>query len=112
MIFPYPFFHSSFFPNMYRPYIRKYNPLIKKYSDASKKNLSASKNINNSCNCAKKIEKSEDKNRLSYDKAVFEILGVPLYIDDLIILGLLFFLYFEEVQDQELFAILILLFFS
>lgn len=40
---------------------------------------------------------------------IFEILGIQLYLDDIIILGLLFFLYQEGVQDEMLFIALIML---
>ena len=43
------------------------------------------------------------------EEPVFEIFGIELYLDDIIILGLLFFLYKEGVQDEMLFIILILL---
>ena len=43
---------------------------------------------------------------------VLEVLGIKLYLDDLIIIGLLFFLYKEDVQDELLFFILILLLLS
>ena len=43
------------------------------------------------------------------EEPIFEIFGINLYLDDIIILGLLFFLYKENVQDQMLFIILILL---
>ncbi len=43
------------------------------------------------------------------EKPIFEILGIELYLDDIIILGLLFFLYKEGVQDEMLFIALILL---
>ena len=43
---------------------------------------------------------------------IVEILGIRLYLDDLIIIGLLFFLYKEEVQDEILFGILLLLLLS
>ena len=43
---------------------------------------------------------------------ILEILGIKLYLDDLIIIGLLFFLYKEDVQDELLFFILILLLLS
>ena len=46
---------------------------------------------------------------LDNTQPVLEILGISLYLDDLIILGLLFFLYKEEVHDEMLFLILILL---
>lgn len=40
---------------------------------------------------------------------IFEIFGIQLYLDDIIILGLLFFLYQEGVQDEMLYIALILL---
>ena len=40
---------------------------------------------------------------------VLEILGYKLYLDDIILLGLLFLFYTENVQDDMLFLILILL---
>ena len=43
------------------------------------------------------------------EEPIFEILGIELYLDDIIILGLLFFLYQEGVQDELLFITLILL---
>ncbi len=43
------------------------------------------------------------------EEPVLEILGIKLYLDDIIILGLLFFLYKEDVQDEMLFLSLILL---
>lgn len=42
----------------------------------------------------------------------FEIFGLKLYFDDILIMCLLFFLYTEGVQDQELFLCLILLLIS
>lgn len=46
------------------------------------------------------------------DKPILEILGIKLYLDDIIILGLLFFLYNEGVKDEMLFLSLILLLLS
>ena len=43
------------------------------------------------------------------EEPIFEIFGIELYLDDIIILGLLFFLYQENVQDEMLFVVLILL---
>lgn len=43
---------------------------------------------------------------------IVEILGLQLYLDDLIIIGLLFFLYKENVHDEILFGILLLLLLS
>lgn len=46
------------------------------------------------------------------ENPIIEILGIQLYLDDLIILGLLFFLYQENIHDEILFFILILLLLS
>lgn len=42
----------------------------------------------------------------------FEIFGIRIFFDDLIIICLIFFLYNEDVKDQFLFIILILLLIS
>lgn len=46
------------------------------------------------------------------EEPVLEILGIKLYFDDILILGLLFFLYTEGVKDEILFISLILLLLS
>lgn len=46
------------------------------------------------------------------NQVILEILGIKLYLDDLIILGVLFILYQEEVKDEILFICLILLLLS
>ena len=46
------------------------------------------------------------------DEPILEILGIKLYLDDIIILSLLFFLYKEGVKDEMLFLTLILLLLS
>lgn len=46
------------------------------------------------------------------EEPIFEVLGIELYLDDIIILGLLFFLYQEGVQDEMLYIALILLLLS
>ena len=47
-----------------------------------------------------------------YDKPILEIMGIKLFLDDIIILGILFLLYKEEVKDEMLYIILFLLLFS
>ena len=46
------------------------------------------------------------------DQVVFKIFDIKFYLDDLIIIGLLFFLYQQEVNDEMLYMILFLLLFS
>ena len=48
----------------------------------------------------------------SSDEYFFEIFGLKLYFDDVLIMCLLYFLYTEGIQDQELFLCLILLLIS
>lgn len=43
------------------------------------------------------------------EEPILEILGIKLYFDDILIIGLLFFLYSEGVKDDFLFIVLILL---
>lgn len=48
----------------------------------------------------------------SEDEEYFELLGLKLYQDDLLLIGLIFFLYKEDIKDQYLFFALILLLLS
>ena len=43
------------------------------------------------------------------EEPILEILGIKLFFDDILIIGLLFFLYSEGVKDDLLFIVLILL---
>ena len=49
---------------------------------------------------------------LSDSSFLFDIFGLKMYIDDVLIVSLLFFLYQEQVQDDGLFIVLILLLLS
>jgi len=46
------------------------------------------------------------------DSIWFELFGIKLYFDDVLILSLLFFLYKEEVKDEGLFLALVMLLIS
>ncbi len=48
----------------------------------------------------------------SDDEEYFDLFGLKLYNDDLLLIGLIFFLYKEDVKDQYLFFALILLLLS
>lgn len=59
--------------------------------------------------------KMDDVNAKSYkeqEKAFFEILGIKLYFDDVLIISLILFLYNEGVRDNLLFISLILILMS
>lgn len=46
------------------------------------------------------------------DRTFFEIMGIKLYFDDILLICLIFFLYSEGVQDEMLFVALVLLLLS
>lgn len=48
----------------------------------------------------------------SKDESYFDLFGLKLYNDDILLIGLIFFLYKENVKDQYLFIALILLLLS
>ena len=108
---------ASFYNNYYR-YYKPYPSLIPK-SYPLKENHSCEDTSKESIKCEKEKKSSSPfsfgpvsfKNPLFSDieEPVFEIFGIQLYLDDIIILGLLFFLYQEGVQDEMLFIALILL---
>ena len=77
----------------------------------------------NHANYEKKMEKKENFNKedsqkrisqsaQSFDNPVFEIFGIKLFFDDILLISLIFFLYNEGVQDTYLFIALILLLLS
>lgn len=116
---------ASFYNNNYYQYYRPYSPHINKHYPLEDK--SSHKDSNFTEETSKVSDTSSEKNEKSsrfysfgpinfknplfndIEEPIFEILGIQLYLDDIIILGLLFFLYQEGVQDEMLFIALILL---
>ena len=101
--------YNRYYP--YYPYYRK-NSYFKK-DDIIKEDIRElnKSSDNKACN---EIKNNENKSsRFDIDEEPFlDILGIKLYLDDLIILCLLFFLYQEGVKDEILFISLILLLLS
>lgn len=86
------------------PYYKYYNNYIKPIPKHEEKNsITDSSKISNTTN---------SKETVNNEQAIFEIFGIKLYLDDLIILGILFFLYQQNVKDEMLYIILFLLLFS
>lgn len=52
------------------------------------------------------------KTQNSNDEFLFDLFGIKLYSDDVLILSLLFLLYNEDVKDESLFLALVLLLIS
>ena len=73
---------------------------------------------NSKSNNIKETKKEEDsaEKQISYSdessEYFFELFGLKLHFDDILIICILYFLYTEGVQDQELFLCLILLLLS
>ncbi len=53
-----------------------------------------------------------NQNDRDNNESYFDLFGLKLYNDDLLLIGLIFFLYKEDVKDQYLFIALILLLLS
>ena len=118
----FPFFQYPYNINKYYPRSNYYTQKNNNLSNMSNTNT-IENNSNSNINKDNQYTQKEKSSRYSSfghiyfqnplsidsDQPVLEILGISLYLDDLIILGLLFFLYKEQVQDQMLFLILILL---
>lgn len=122
---------ASFYNNYYR-YYRPYPPNISSHYPI--KDKSSSKSSDDNENFSNPTEKSSTRTSSEKETAsryysfgpihfktplfndieepIFEILGIQLYLDDIIIIGLLFFLYQENVQDEMLYIALILLLLS
>ena len=129
-VFPfYPFYRNYY--NCYYPHYYKNNEDIR---NVEKKEITFTSNTINPeyrhNNFENEENNSEDKRKLEkkssnynsfaninlssllesdLNSPIIEILGIKLYLDDLIIIGLLFFLSKEGVQDEILFVILLLL---
>lgn len=67
----------------------------------------AEQNVKNNPNMQKNID-----TRNSEEEPIFELFGIKLYFDDVLIIALIFFLYSEGVQDNFLFIALVLLLLS
>lgn len=76
---------------------------IKKENDFNRENNSNTKNIDSS--------QIDNLNNIS-NEALFDIFGLKIYFDDLLLVCVLLFLYQEKIQDEYLYIALILLLLS
>lgn len=98
---PYFNFPRPFLANNYQPYRYKYTKCVPITNSTPKKDL-----------CIEPIPEKNSKKNNSKENYFFELFGLKLYFDDVLIICLLFFLYQEGVKDEELFISLILLLLS
>lgn len=97
------------YPYNYYKYYNHYNNLNQQIAKSEIYNSEKKESITNS----EPISNTNNSKRSSNsDQAIFEIMGIKLYLDDLIILGVLYFLYEQNVKDEMLYIILFLLLIS
>jgi len=119
------------------PYYRKYQNYYSQFNSQHTSEVGNKKNsitdnslhsntIDVSENCKKESQEPNEKRNIKNigpvsfnmdffshpEEPILNILGITLYLDDIIILCLLFFLYKEEVKDEMLYICLILLLLS
>lgn len=140
MMYNYPFFSFPHFRRYPTYYPATYVPSVKNQYNSNAINMQngrvnmelkrdTTKNKNVPSNVATRSEKKENRtsntntgfsflNNLFHqedrtdDEEYFNLFGIKLYNDDLLLIGLIFFLYKEDVKDQYLFFALILLLLS
>lgn len=100
-----PYFHFPHFP-----FPNNYNAIYQpNYKKVPHKQLVTYKIESNPySNTSDKKNNSNNNN----DNYFFELFGLKLYFDDVLLICLIFFLYQEGVQDEELFISLILILLS
>ena len=118
MMYNFPFY-PHFPTKSYRGYPQSiHSTHIKKQHNSSKFNNANSFNNKKSTNANNFCYEQVDNNSVMESTLAknpdlcFEILGIKLYSDDVLLLCLIFFLYKEGVQDEYLFIALIMLLLS
>lgn len=100
-MFRFPFYGYPYNNPYYKYYNNFINNVPKSNNEKKENSITNSKRISNTIN-----QNSNDT------QPIFEILGIKIYTDDLIIIGLLYFLYQQNVKDEMLYIILFLLLFT
>lgn len=114
MIFNFPYYRSPYYSKYYNSNLAYKSP--NSYYPKFKEDEFSIKNLNSYEDNIKKEDNnisSENEKKSSNDtRQFFDIMGIKLYFDDILIICLLLFLYEEGVKDQYLFISLILLLLS
>ena len=117
-IFRYPFFYNNYYGNYYnKPYPRPVNTPANSTGNGDFQKPVHSDNFDkkdvNSDNSEFK-QKNNSKSEVDDTQSnyFFELFGLKLYFDDILLICLIFFLYQEGVKDDELFISLVLLLLS
>ena len=114
-MFNFPFFRYPYY-NYYYPYYDKSilsnaekSDIKEDYNNKIKQELKEKKRASkyNSFGPVSFVNPFDEN--FNENEHVLEILGLKLYLDDIILLGLLFLFYNEDIHDEILFLVLILL---
>ncbi len=113
-VFPY---YNQFSRNNRIPYYNNISPYNYRYAygnNFSPSNLVSTSNSRTSSETSTSSNNTRSINKKSPNNndVWFDLFGIKLYFDDVLILSLLFFLYKEEVKDEGLFLALVLLLIS
>ena len=113
-------YNLPFFPfyNNYRP--RPINSINQSHYTNSGSNFRNNERFeanfsykkNNDPNIEAVFDAKKDSENTESSESFFEIFGIKLYFDDILIICILYFLYNEKVKDEGLFLCLILLLLS
>ena len=110
-----PFFYNRNPYNYYFPNRARYVPNraygYNNYVNNNRTNSNVHEEKHSNDNNRNKEPKPEARN-IKTDKPIFEIFGIKLFFDDILLVSLIFFLYNEGVKDESLFIALILLLLS
>lgn len=82
------------------------------YNSNNKNINTCSATTNNSCENFVNNIQNDNNSTSNLDSPLFQLFGINLYFDDILLICLIWFLYNEGVKDQELFIALILLLLS
>lgn len=104
------------FPFMPFPYYKvdpKYsayhNNLIQKHIAYNNLSNKVPNNYSNNSTTSACEDSDKNKSNGNNDDYLFDLFGLKLYFDDILIVSLLYFLYSQGVKDEGLFIVLILL---
>jgi len=121
MNFPFPFYKNSFkgptnFYNSPKPYTTPSAESSINTSFNSSANIANHNNINklnigNENTDLRNVNKKNKSNKNTGDY-LFDLFGLKIYSDDVLLVSLIYFLYSENVKDDGLFLVLVLLLLS
>lgn len=112
-MFRFPFYGYPYNYNYYRYYNRIPQNNISNFEKEANKNILKEEISEDNTENKEKSSITNSRNiSNTTDKPIFEILGIKLFLDDLIIIGVMYFLYQQHVHDEILYLILFMLLFS